>query len=155
MILERIRMLREDHDIKQQEIAELLHIKQTTYSKYELGKVNIPLDASMIIEMCIRDRVEREVNLQILSAIPVAWENMPIAEAKKRGATAMFGDKYGDIVRVVTMGNYSMELCGGCHVSNTSQIGLFKILSESGVAAGVRRIEATTGACLLYTSRCV
>ena len=90
--------------------------------------------------------VEREVNLQILSAIPVTWENMPIDEAKKRGATAMFGDKYGDIVRVVTMGNYSMELCGGCHVSNTSQIGLFKILSESGVAAGVRRIEATTGA---------
>ena len=90
--------------------------------------------------------VEREVNKYILSALPIKWENMPIEEAKKLGATAMFGDKYGDIVRVVTMGDYSMEFCGGCHANNTSEIGLIKILSESGVAAGVRRIEAVTGA---------
>jgi alanyl-tRNA synthetase len=89
--------------------------------------------------------VEREVNQYILEAMAISWENMPIDEAKKLGATAMFGDKYGNVVRVVTMGDCSMELCGGCHMSNTSEIGLFKILSESGVAAGVRRIEAVTG----------
>ena len=89
--------------------------------------------------------VELEVNQAILKAMPVRWENMPIADAKALGAMAMFGDKYGDVVRVVTMGDYSLELCGGCHVTNTAQIGLFKILSESGVAAGVRRIEGTTG----------
>ncbi len=92
------------------------------------------------------NKIEKEVNQHILSAMPITWKNMPIAEAKKLGATAMFGDKYGDVVRVVTMGDYSMELCGGCHMSNTAEIGLFKILSESSVAAGVRRIEATTGA---------
>jgi len=89
--------------------------------------------------------VEAEVNEAILQAMPVTWENMSIDEAKAKGATAVFGDKYGSTVRVVTMGDYSMELCGGCHVENTSAIGLFKILSEGGVAAGVRRIEGTTG----------
>jgi len=89
--------------------------------------------------------VEAEVNRYILSALSVKWENKPIDEAKKMGATAMFGDKYGDVVRVVTMGDYSMELCGGCHVKNTAEIGLFKILSEGGVAAGIRRIEGVTG----------
>ncbi len=89
--------------------------------------------------------VEDEVNTKILEALPVSWEEMPIADAKARGAVAVFGDKYGDTVRVVSMGDYSMELCGGCHVRNTSQIGLFKIVSETGVAAGIRRIEAVTG----------
>ncbi|MBQ4517367.1 MAG: alanine--tRNA ligase [Clostridia bacterium] len=89
--------------------------------------------------------VELEVNQHILQAMAVKWENMPIADAKALGAMAMFGDKYGDVVRVVTMGDYSLELCGGCHVKNTAEIGLFKILSEGGVAAGVRRIEGTTG----------
>ncbi len=93
--------------------------------------------------------VEAEVNKYILEALPVSWNIMPIDEAKKLGATAMFGDKYGADVRVVTMGDYSMELCGGCHVKNTSQIGLCKILSETGVAAGVRRIEAVTGKAVL------
>ena len=93
--------------------------------------------------------VEAEVNKYILASLPVSWENMPIDDAKKLGATAMFGDKYGSVVRVVKMGDYSIELCGGCHVKNTSQIGLFKILSESGVAAGVRRIEAVTGMAVL------
>lgn len=90
-------------------------------------------------------KAEKEVNEQILNALSVTWENMPIDEAKKKGAVAVFGDKYGDVVRVVSMGDYSMELCGGCHVKNTSEIGLIKILSEAGVAAGVRRIEAVTG----------
>ena len=89
--------------------------------------------------------VENEVNNKILQALPIKWENMAIADAQKTGATAMFGDKYGDVVRVVSMGDYSIEFCGGCHVTNTSHIGLFKILSETGVAAGVRRIEAVTG----------
>lgn len=89
--------------------------------------------------------IEADVNRQIAMAVPVIWETMPIDEAKNKGAVAVFGDKYGDVVRVVTMGDYSMELCGGCHVGNTSEIGLFKILSETGVAAGVRRIEAVTG----------
>ncbi|MBR4874289.1 MAG: alanine--tRNA ligase [Clostridia bacterium] len=89
--------------------------------------------------------IETEVNRAIAKALPVSWENMPVDEAKKLGAVAVFGDKYGDVVRVVSMGDYSMELCGGCHVKNTSEIGLIKILSEAGVAAGVRRIEAVTG----------
>jgi len=89
--------------------------------------------------------VEDMVNEQIANALSVTWENMSIDDAKAKGAVAVFGDKYGDVVRVVSMGDYSMELCGGCHVSNTSEVGLFKIMSEAGVAAGVRRIEAVTG----------
>lgn len=90
-------------------------------------------------------KVEQLVNAQILSALETLAEEMPINIAKAKGAMALFGEKYGDTVRVVTMGDYSIELCGGTHVKNTSEIGLFKILSEAGVAAGVRRIEATTG----------
>ncbi len=92
--------------------------------------------------------VERLVNNEILSAIPVTMEEMPIEEAKKLGAMALFGEKYGDVVRVVTAGD-SIEFCGGTHVSNSAQIGLFKIVSESSVAAGVRRIEAVTGSGVL------
>ena len=89
--------------------------------------------------------VERKVNEVILQAIPVNIFETGIEEAKKMGFTALFGEKYGDVVRCVQAGDYSMELCGGTHVSNISQIGLFKIVSEGAVAAGVRRIEAVTG----------
>ena len=89
--------------------------------------------------------VERIVNINILKAHKVDVIDASLEEAKGMGATALFGEKYGDRVRVVKMGDYSMELCGGTHLENTSQVGLFKILSESGVAAGVRRIEAVTG----------
>ncbi len=89
-------------------------------------------------------KVEDIVNEKITAALPVVVKNMPIEEAKKTGAQALFGEKYGDIVRVVNMGDFSIEFCGGTHVQNTSEITAFKILSETGVAAGVRRIEALT-----------
>lgn len=89
--------------------------------------------------------VEDMVNREILKAVDVTVEEMPIEKAKERGAMALFGEKYGDVVRVVQAGNFSIELCGGTHVDNTSKIGLFKILSEGSVASGVRRIEAATG----------
>lgn len=89
--------------------------------------------------------IEEKVNNVILSSLDIKCDIMNIKEAKEKGATALFGEKYGDEVRVVSMGDYSTELCGGTHLTNTSQIGMFKILSEGGVAAGVRRIEAITG----------
>ena len=91
------------------------------------------------------ERVEQEVNEQIWNALEIKTEEMPIAEARKLGAQALFGEKYGDVVRVVSIGDYSIELCGGTHNANSSEVGIFKIVSESGVAAGVRRIEALTG----------
>ncbi len=90
-------------------------------------------------------QVEALVNAQIAADLPVVTAEMSIDEAKKSGAMALFGEKYGDTVRVVSMGDYSKELCGGTHVSHTGAITLFKLVSEAGVAAGVRRIEALTG----------
>ena len=89
--------------------------------------------------------VEKRVNEKIFAALPVTIQNLPIEEAKKMGAMDLFGEKYGKVVLVVDAGGWSTEFCGGTHVKNTAQIGCFKILSEASVAAGIRRIEATTG----------
>jgi alanyl-tRNA synthetase len=98
-----------------------------------------PVNAERLAE------IEAIVNREIWRGTPVTTREMAYQEARNAGAMALFGEKYGDVVRVVSIPEFSMELCGGTHVSNTSQIGIFKIVNETGVAAGVRRIEAVTG----------
>ncbi|MFS8533728.1 MAG: alanine--tRNA ligase [Limnochordales bacterium] len=89
--------------------------------------------------------LERRVNEKIMADLPVTWTEMPLADAKRLGAKALFGEKYGERVRVVRIGDYSLELCGGTHVQRSGELGFFKIISEGSVAAGVRRIEAVAG----------
>ena len=96
-------------------------------------------------------QVDKLVNDAILNGYPVITKVLPIEEAKKKGAVAMFGEKYGDVVRVVEMGDFSMEFCGGTHLDNTAKVGTFRIKSEGSVASGVRRIEATVGKLTLET----
>ena len=96
-------------------------------------------------------QVDKLVNDAILNGYPVITEVLPIEEAKRKGAVAMFGEKYGDVVRVVEMGDFSMEFCGGTHLDNTAKVGTFRIKSEGSVASGVRRIEATVGKLTLET----
>jgi len=98
-----------------------------------------PINPGRLVE------IEAIVNREIWRGAPVTYREMPYQQARSLGAMALFGEKYGDVVRVVTVPDFSMELCGGTHVSNTAQIGIFKIVNETGVAAGVRRIEAVTG----------
>ncbi len=90
-------------------------------------------------------KIEAEVNERIIAADSVSWQVTPIAEARKAGAMMLFGEKYPDMVRMVTMGDFSRELCGGTHLTNTGQVGLFKILAEEGISTGTRRITAATG----------
>jgi alanyl-tRNA synthetase len=91
------------------------------------------------------EAIEDEVNQKVMEAVPVGWTRMPLTEARSTGAMMLFGEKYPDIVRVVSVGDFSKELCGGTHLDNTGQVGLFKIISEESVAAGTRRITAVTG----------
>jgi len=91
------------------------------------------------------EAIEDEVNRKVMEAVPVGWTRMPLTEARSTGAMMLFGEKYPDVVRVVSVGDFSKELCGGTHLDNSGQVGLFKIISEESVAAGTRRITAVTG----------
>lgn len=120
------------------------HIQQAG-SNIEANKLRFDFTHFSPVTAPELEKIEDAVNEQILKGLDVTVSTMSIAKAKELGATALFGEKYGLMVRVVAMGDYSTELCGGTHIENTARIGMFKITSESSVAAGVRRIEAVTG----------
>ena len=120
------------------------HVEQAgSYVDEKRGRLDFTHFSAMTPEELAQ--VERMVNEQILNGLPVDVRMMPIDQARAAGAMALFSEKYGDIVRVVSMGEFSRELCGGTHLCDTSRMGLFRIVSESSVAAGVRRIECVTG----------
>ena len=124
------------------------HVEQAgSFQDTERTRFDFSHDKAMTKEEI--EKVEAIVNEKIMASLPVVTDVMSIEDAKKSGAMALFGEKYGDSVRVVSMGDFSKELCGGTHVKNTSDIANFKILSESGVAAGTRRIEAITGSLVI------
>jgi alanyl-tRNA synthetase len=99
------------------------------------------------------EKIEAEVNSHVMDADKIAWRTLPIAQAREAGAMMLFGEKYPDIVRMVSMGDFSKELCGGTHLDSTGQVGLFRITSEESVSAGTRRIVALTGAAAVADSR--
>jgi alanyl-tRNA synthetase len=118
---------------------------QQAGSKVEPDRLRFDFANPKGIEADLLKEIERTVNALVLTGAPVSWTTMPIDEAKKLGAMALFGEKYPENVRVVTMGEFSRELCGGTHLDSVSQVGLFKIVSEESVSAGTRRITAVTG----------
>ncbi|SSY71147.1 alanine--tRNA ligase [Alysiella crassa] len=120
------------------------HVEQKgSLQNADLTRFDISHNQAMTAEQIIE--VERKVNFAIMQNVPVKVETMSLEDAQKTGAMMLFGEKYGEFVRVVMMDEFSTELCGGTHVARTGEIGLFKIISESGIAAGVRRVEAITG----------
>jgi len=120
------------------------HVNQAgSFVNYERLRFDFTHFSAMTREQI--EAVENEVNEKILENLKVSTEEMTVDEAKKSGATALFDEKYGELVRMVSAGDYSKELCGGTHLSHTGEAGLIKIVSESGISAGVRRIEALTG----------
>ena len=134
----------------QQALREVLgsHVEQAgSYTDADHVRFDFTHFAAMTPEEIAK--VEALVNNAILEGMNVRTDEMPIEEAKKLGAMALFGEKYGDVVRVVRAGDYSIEFCGGTHLDNTAKAGMFKIVSEASVAAGVRRIEALTGRAFL------
>jgi len=130
------------HDVLREVLGD--HVKQSG-SLVEPGRLRFDFTHFSAVSKEDLREIERRINHKVRDNTPLSVEEMSLQEAKEKGALAFFGEKYGDQVRVVQIGDYSMELCGGTHLRSTGEIGLVKIISESSIAAGVRRIEALTG----------